>query len=196
MSLEQAGAFFVFAVVAAITPGPSNVLLTATGANVGVLRGVPALLGVCLGMASMMFLVAFGLGSVILGHPGILAAMKWAGAALLLWLAWQIGRSRGGPGEGRPVGFSAAAAFQWVNPKAWLACASAAGTYLRADANGALAQSLGFAALFAAATLPSGFVWLAFGTGLRRWLSSPQRLRAFNLSMGALLAASVILFVA
>jgi threonine/homoserine/homoserine lactone efflux protein len=195
---EQAYAFFVFAVVAAITPGPSNVLLTATGANVGVLRGIPALLGVCLGMASMMFAVAFGLGAVILDHPAVLTVMKWAGAALLLWLAWQIATAKGSSAssDARPIGFLSAAAFQWVNPKAWLACASAAGTYLRADASGALAQSVGFAALFAAATLPSGFVWLAFGTGLRRWLSSPQRMRAFNLAMGALLAASVILFVA
>lgn len=197
MWAEQAFAFFVFALVAAITPGPSNVMLTAAGANAGILRGLPALLGVCLGMASMMFAVAFGLGSLILDHPAVLQAMKWGGAAFLLWLAWKIATAKGagGDGEARPVGFVAAAAFQWVNPKAWLACASAAATYLRADAGGALAQSLAFAALFAAATLPSGFVWLGFGVGLRRWLGSPRALRAFNLIMGALLAASVILFV-
>src|SRR5262245_16795454 len=197
MGAEQAFAFFIFAVVAAVTPGPSNVMLTATGANVGILRGLPALLGVCLGMASMMFAVAFGLGSLILDHPEVLRAMKWGGAAFLLWLAWKIASAKGagGDGEARPVGFVAAAAFQWVNPKAWLACASAAATYLRADAGGALAQSLLFAALFAAATLPSGFVWLGFGVGLRRWLGSPRALRAFNLTMGALLAASVIFFV-
>jgi threonine/homoserine/homoserine lactone efflux protein len=197
MSAEQAVSFFVFAVVAAITPGPSNVLLTATGANVGVLRGLPALLGVCLGMASMMFAVAFGLGSLILDHPALLQAMKWGGAAFLLWLAWKIATAKGAGGDAgaRPVGFTAAAAFQWINPKAWLACASAAATYLRADAGGALAQSLLFAALFATATLPSGFVWLGFGVGVRRWLASPRALRAFNLTMGALLAASVMFFV-
>jgi threonine/homoserine/homoserine lactone efflux protein len=197
MGTEQAVAFFVFAVVAAVTPGPSNVLLTATGANVGVQRGLPALLGVCLGMASMMFAVAFGLGSLILDHPGVLTAMKWAGAAFLLWLAWKIATAEGAgvAEDARPIGFVAAAAFQWINPKAWLACASAAATYLRADSGGALAQSVAFAALFAAATLPSGFVWLGFGVGVRRWLASPRALRAFNLTMGALLAASVLLFV-
>jgi threonine/homoserine/homoserine lactone efflux protein len=197
MSADQAYSFLVFAFVAAVTPGPSNVMLTAAGANAGILRGLPALLGVCLGMASMMFAVAFGLGSLILGQPAVLAAMKWAGAALLLWLSWQIATAKGGgtAAEARPVGFASAAAFQWVNPKAWLACASAAGTYLRADASGALVQSLAFAGLFAAATLPSGFTWLAFGTGLRRFLDSPRRMRAFNLAMGGLLAASVILFV-
>jgi threonine/homoserine/homoserine lactone efflux protein len=197
MGAEQAFAFFIFALVAAVTPGPSNVMLTAAGANAGVLRGLPALLGVCLGMASMMFAVAFGLGSLILDHPAVLQAMKWGGAAFLLWLAWKIATAKGagGAGEARPVGFVAAAAFQWVNPKAWLACASAAATYLRADAGGAFVQSLLFAALFAAATLPSGFVWLGFGVGVRRWLASPRALRAFNLTMGALLAASVIFFV-
>jgi threonine/homoserine/homoserine lactone efflux protein len=197
MSAAQAYSFLIFAIVAAITPGPSNVMLTATGANAGVLRGLPALLGVCVGMASMMFAVAFGLGSLILDHPAVLQAMKWGGAGFLLWLAWKIATAKGagGHGEARPVGFIAAAAFQWVNPKAWLACASAAATYLRADAGGAFAQSLLFAALFAAATLPSGFVWLGFGVGVRRWLGSPRALRAFNLTMGALLAASVIFFV-
>src|SRR3982075_4274194 len=90
MTIEQAVAFIVFSAVAAGTPGPSNALLTATGANVGVVRGLPALFGVAAGMGLMMFVVAFGLGSVILDHPLILTAVKWCGAAVLLWLAWKI----------------------------------------------------------------------------------------------------------
>ena len=46
MTAEQAIAFFLFAFVAAITPGPSNLILTSTGASVGVLRGLPSLFGV------------------------------------------------------------------------------------------------------------------------------------------------------
>jgi threonine/homoserine/homoserine lactone efflux protein len=196
MSAEQASAFFVFAFVAAVTPGPSNVMLTAAGANAGIVRGLPCLFGVDVGMGLMLFLVSFGLGSLVLGHPAVVGAMKWGGAAFLLWLAWKIATAKGGaPGAGEPVGFLAAAALQWVNPKAWLVSTSAAGTYLKADAGGALAQGTGMALVFLAAALPAGFVWLAFGVGLRRWLSSPQRMRAFNLAMGALLAASVILFV-
>src|SRR5438105_9598005 len=93
MTVEQALAFFVFSVIAAGTPGPSNALLTATGANVGVMRGLPALIGVVAGMSMLMFAVAFGLGSIILEHPLILTVVKWGGAAVLLWLAWKIGRS-------------------------------------------------------------------------------------------------------
>ncbi|HEX6691969.1 MAG TPA: LysE family translocator [Burkholderiales bacterium] len=196
MSAEQAYAFLVFAFVAAVTPGPGNVMLTAVGANAGIVRGLPCLLGIDAGMALQLLLVAFGLGSVILGHPDVVEAMKWIGAAFLLWLAWKIATAKGSGGEAasRPVGFFEAAALQWINPKAWLVTTSAAGTYLRAD-GGVLAQALSLAGLFLLAALPSGFVWLAFGTALRRFLGSPRRLRAFNLAMGALLAGSVVLFV-
>src|ERR1051326_3102232 len=95
MTFEQAVAFVVFAVVAAGTPGPSNVLLTATGANAGVLRGLPAVFGVSAGMGVMMFLVAFGLGSVVIANPTFVRVLNILGAAFLLWLAWEIAARSG-----------------------------------------------------------------------------------------------------
>jgi threonine/homoserine/homoserine lactone efflux protein len=197
MAPEQAVAFLLFAVVAAGTPGPSNLLLTATGANVGVLRGLPCLLGVSLGMGVMMFGVAFGLGSVVLANPTVLRALNWVGAAFLLWLAWKIATAKrpdAATGK-KPVGFLGAAAFQWINPKSWLVCASAAGTYLNAAAGSALAQAAAFGALFVLASLPPCFVWLAFGATAQRFLRTDRARRTFNVAMGALLAASVVLVV-
>src|SRR5262249_57988839 len=118
-------------------------MLTAAGARGGVTKGLPCLLGVATGMGLMMFLVPLGLGSVVLGHPLALVVLRWGGAAFLLWLAWTIATSVGGDtlAQGRPVGFAAAAVFQWVNPKSWLVSVSAAATYLSADAGGPVAQS-------------------------------------------------------
>jgi threonine/homoserine/homoserine lactone efflux protein len=195
MTLEQALAFFLFSVAAAGTPGPSNTLLTATGARVGVLRGLPCLLGVALGMGLMMFVVAFGLGSVILRHPVIMEGIKWCGAAVLCWLAWKIataGRA-GADTAGSPVGFLGAAAFQWINPKSWLVCGSAAATFLTDGTSSALAQSAAFGLTFVLASLPSCLPWLAFGAVLQRVLRSDRARRIFNGVMGALLAASVLL---
>jgi threonine/homoserine/homoserine lactone efflux protein len=194
---EQGVAFFVFSIVAAATPGPSNVLLAATGANVGVWRGLPCLLGVTLGMGLMMFVVAFGLGSAILGHPALLQSVKWGGAAVLGWLAWKIATARrlGVSTAGRPAGFLGGATFQWVNPKSWLVCASAAATFLDRGAGGALGQSAAFGLVFVLASLPGCFPWLAFGAVVARFLRSERAWRVFNGVMGALLAASVILFV-
>jgi threonine/homoserine/homoserine lactone efflux protein len=196
MTSEQAIAFFAFSVAAAGTPGPSNVLLTATGASVGVRRGFPCLLGVALGMAVMMFVVAFGLGSVILGNPAVLRAVKWCGAAFLCWLAWKVATARhtGAGPVGQPVGLVGAAAFQWVNPKSWLVCTSAAATFLDPQAGGALGQSAALGLVFLLACLPSCLPWLAFGAALQRLLRSEAAFRIFNGAMGALLAASVILF--
>lgn len=195
MTPEQAVAFLLFAVAAAGTPGPSNLLLTATGAHVGVLRGLPCLFGVTMGMGVMMFLVAFGLGRVVLANPSALRALNWIGAAFLLWLAWKIataGRRDAAAGR-KPVGFIGAAAFQWVNPKSWLVCASAAGAYLTAGSGSALAQAMAFGALFVLASLPCCFVWLAFGATAPRFLRTDRAQRTFNVAMGVLLAGSVVL---
>lgn len=195
MTPEQTVAFLLFATAAAGTPGPSNLLLTATGAHVGVLRGLPCLFGVTIGMGGMMFVVAFGLGTVVLASPIVLRALNWIGAAFLLWLAWRIataGHSAAAAGR-KPVGFIGAAAFQWINPKSWLVCASAAGAYLDAGSGSARAQAMAFGALFVLASLPCCFVWLAFGATAQRLLRTERARRAFNIAMGALLAGSVVL---
>jgi threonine/homoserine/homoserine lactone efflux protein len=93
------------------------------------------------------------------------------------------------------VGFLGAAAFQWIKPKSWLVCASAAGTYLHAGSSSALAQALAFGALFVLASLPCCFVWLAFGATAQRLLRTDRARRTFNIAMGLLLAGSVLLMV-
>lgn len=196
MTAEQSVAFLTFAVAAAVTPGPSNIILASAGANAGVRRGIPCLLGVTLGMGAMMAIVAFGIGSLILGRPQVLAALQWIAIAFLLWLAWKIATARPARGSaaGEIMGFWQAAAFQWVNPKSWLVSASAAGAFLSAGA-GALGQSLALGAVFVLAALPSCFAWLAFGASAQRLLRTDRALRAFNLVMGALLAGSALLYV-
>ncbi|PYN57396.1 MAG: LysE family translocator [Candidatus Rokuibacteriota bacterium] len=183
--------------MAAVTPGPSNIMLTAAGANAGVLRGLPCLLGVMAGMGLMMFLVPLGLGSVVLQNPLVLKALHWGGAAVLLWLSWKIATSRrieSTPG-GNPVGFVGAAVFQWINPKSWLVSASAGGTFLSAEGGSPIVQSAYLGGLFVAAALPSCFLWLAFGATVQRFLHDPRRLRVFNIAMGLLLAMSIALIV-
>jgi threonine/homoserine/homoserine lactone efflux protein len=196
MTLDEILAFVLFAVVAAITPGPSNIILASTGANAGVLRGLPCLFGVATGMGIMVFVVAFGLGSLILDNPLVLTALKWAGIAFLLWLSWKIataGRSDERAGA-EIVGFWGAAVFQWFNPKSWLVSASAVAAYLQADAN-AFVQSASFGLLFALTALPCCLIWLAFGASMQRWLGSDRTRTAFNRAMAVLLAGSTVFFV-
>ena len=197
MSLGLAVPFLLFALVAAITPGPSNLILTSTGAAVGVLRGLPALIGQVLGMGLMLFILAFGLGSLVLNSPLILQGLKWCGIAFLLWLAWKIATAghSDDKAERMRVGFWGAAAFQWVNPKAWIVCAAAVGTYFQAETGSAFVRALALALLFILVALPSCFLWLATGASLQRLLRTQRSAKVFNIVMGALLVGSIALFV-
>src|SRR5215213_5651427 len=186
MTPDQLLAFLLFAVVAAVTPGPSNIILTSTGAAVGVIRGLPCLCGASLGMGSLVF-----------DNTLLLTAVKWGGIAFLLWLSWQIATSRQEvTGHGTPViGFWRAAALQWANPKAWVVSVSAAGTFLQAGAASAIAQEAALGCLFILAALPSSLLWLAFGSSVQRWLRTDRSWTTFSRAMAMLLAASIVLFI-
>ena len=194
MTLEQAAAFFLFAFVAAITPGPSNVLLTATGAQAGFWRGLPCAFGVSAGMGSLMFLAALGLGAILIGRPEVMTAIRLCGAAFLFWLAWKIAAAPAGARQatGEPTGFFGAAALQWVNPKAWMVATGAVATYLQAESGGAIVQAMLFALVFVSAAFPSNLIWLGFGATAQRLLADERRGRIFNRVMGLTLAASVL----
>src|SRR5262249_23181682 len=123
-------------------------------------------------------------------------AVKWGGAAVLCWMAWEGATARrSSPGAtGQPVGLAGAAAFQWINPKSWLVCARAAPTLLDTTARSPAAPSAPPRLPFFLAVLPSCLPWLAFGAVIQRFLTSERAFRIFSAGMGALLAASVILF--
>jgi threonine/homoserine/homoserine lactone efflux protein len=84
--------------------------------------------------------------------------------------------------------FLQAAAFQWVNPKAWAMALGAVAAYVPVPSAGAC---LAVAATFSLVNLPSVAVWAAAGQGVSRWLAGPSRLRAFNWTMAGLLVASL-----
>lgn len=191
-SLSLLGPLALFALVSSITPGPNNVMLAASGLNFGFRRSMPHLLGVNLGFTLMIFLVGVGLGSVFQQVPQLYTVLKYVGAAYLLYLAWKIANSGGmedGAVNGKPMTFLQAAAFQWVNPKAWVMAVGVIATYT---------PQAGFFANLVIATvvcgivnLPSIGVWVTFGTALRRVLHKPWAIRAFNISMALLLVASL-----
>jgi len=186
-------AFVAFAFVTAVTPGPNNVMMLASGVNFGFFRSIPHMLGIAFGFAIMVAAVGVGLGGLFGAYPVLYDFLRWVGAAYLLYLAWGIARSgaptkAGGAGD-RPLGFVGAAAFQWVNPKAWVMALGAVTAYVPQD--GYFRNVLVVAAVFGLVVVPSVGVWAGFGTALRRFLESPRRVRAFNVFMALLLVLSL-----
>jgi len=194
---DRLWAFAAFAFVASATPGPNNVILTATGGAVGLLRGLPALFGVAIGFALMIFSITAGLGGIVLDHPQVLAVLRWVGIAIILRLSWHIAAAPVGvadDGRRRPAGFRRMVVFQWVNPKAWMITASAIADYLGSE-SGSRAQGLTFALIFVVAALIGSLPWLVLGATAARFMTNATAQRAFNVAMGTLLAGSVLLLV-
>ena len=132
MSHELAAAFIVFAVATLFTPGPNNIMLMASGLNFGLSRTVPHGFGVPLGFGFMVLVVGFGLGAFFAAFPIAYQVLKYVGAAYLLYLAWRIATAAGVHNENaraRPFTFFQAAAFQWVNAKAWVMAIGAVTAY-------------------------------------------------------------------
>lgn len=185
-------AFMTYAFVTSITPGPNNTMLLASGLNHGFARSVPHILGISIGFAAMVFGVGAGLGRLFLAYPSLYTTLRVVGAVYLLWLAWQIATAQPlqeTAAAGRPFGFWKAAAFQWVNPKAWIMAIGAIATY--APVEGSVLAVLSIAALYALVNAPSIAVWAAFGTTLRHWLTDQRHLRIFNIAMAVLLVLSL-----
>ncbi len=180
--------------IAAITPGPNNVMLTTTGLNFGVRRGIPHLLGICIGFPVMLALIGLGFGTLFQVYPLLHDAIKVIGIVYLLFLAWKIATTRSsgnGAARSKPINFWQAAAFQWVNAKAWIMGSSALAAYTTLDGNFFLQVAI-ICLSFAIITLPCAGIWLVFGAGLQRFLRDPVHLRRFNLAMALLLAASIV----
>jgi len=189
-------AFFMFAVAAAVTPGPSNLLVMAAGARAGWAGGLRCLAGVVLGMALLMGVAALGLAGVLQAWPGLLMAFRAAGSLFLLWLAWQIASAPPPMQAGRespPAGIGAAFLFQWVNPKSWIVGASAAATFNAAPGQPAAVHAMLMAGIFALAAAPSCALWLVSGTMMQRWMKDQRRAKWIHRAMGMLLAVSVVM---
>jgi threonine/homoserine/homoserine lactone efflux protein len=176
-----------FALAMSATPGPNNAMVAASAANFGLRRTLPHVLGISLGFPAMLVLVGFGATELLAASPGLQTALRWVGAAWMLWLAWRIAGAEpslpGAEARSRPMTLAQAALFQWVNPKAWLIAGGAIASF---------GNSAWLAAIFVVAAFGSLLVWAAIGLGTARLLRTPKALRWFNRAMALLLALSLV----
>lgn len=196
-----AGPVVVFALTMSATPGPNNMMLTASGAQYGFYRTLPHMLGISIGFMVLMVAVALGLGSLFQQWPMLQQGLKVIGSAYLLWLAWKIARapapelSSSSVNQARPacpLSFWQALGFQFVNPKCWVMAISAIASFTLAGDGFWL--SAAFVTLLCGLTnLPSIAMWAGFGVAIGRLLKTAWHWRCFNGVMGVMTAACVVM---
>ncbi|MGJ8626167.1 MAG: LysE family translocator [Sulfitobacter sp.] len=191
MNTETFTALALFAFVSSATPGPNNLMLMASGANYGFRRTIPHMFGISLGFLVLMLLAGIGLVRVFDTYPVSHTILKGLSVIYMVYLAWKIATAapvKERSASSTPMTFLQAAAFQWVNPKAWAMALTAITVYV-ADGGGIILMLAAF--VFACVNLPSITVWTVMGQQMARILTNPVRLRVFNWTMAALLIASL-----
>ncbi|EPK2675719.1 LysE family translocator [Pseudomonas aeruginosa] len=172
--------FLLFAVVASITPGPTNILVLSNSQRHGLAAAWPIVLGACAAVAALILLLGLGLGELLRRHPLLQQGLAWLGVGWLSYLAWSLFRSAGGIGG---------AALQLVNPKAWMMALAALALFAGEGAGQAGRIGL-LALLFFLVSLPCLASWALLGVGSARLLRSPSLMKRFNQGMALLLLAS------
>ncbi len=193
--MDQLLPFALFAFVASITPGPTNILVLSHSSRFGLPTSVPIILGACAAAALLVLLVGTGLGDVLARHATIQTALSWAGIAWLSWMAWQIFSAPAQaidpdqPVEGPRLGLAGAAGLQLVNPKTWMMALAVVSVFAGAEADRSV-RVLWLSLAFFAISIPCMTVWAYLGLGAARFCRSAVAMRRFNRAMALLLLAS------
>lgn len=195
MTIEWYATLFGFAVLTCGTPGPNNLMLTASGANFGVRRTLPHLIGVAVGQPVLQMVLALGLYPLFERWPLLRLGLQIFGSLYLLWLAWRIAVA-GAPSDparrARPLTLLEGLGFQFLNPKAWMMGISAISLFSLPGASYWPSQ-FAVMAMFVLVALPVCFVWGLFGHQLSNWISTDRGWRRLNGSLGALTALCVVM---
>lgn len=186
---HQLVAVAALVLVAAVTPGPNNLVVLRAAAGAGLVGALPAIAGILAGSLALLALVAAGAGAAFAAEPRLRAAIAIGGSLYLAWLGVRLLRARRGRdagGQRAPLdGALALFAFQFLNPKAWLMVVTAT----------AAAPALAFwqlAAVFTVVPAACLILWSASGAALSRLLARPAVATWFDRSMGALLVACAV----
>jgi threonine/homoserine/homoserine lactone efflux protein len=186
-------ALLLFATTMSFTPGPNTTLSAALAANLGLRRAMRFVVGVPIGWGLLLVACAAGLGGVLAAAPVLRGAVKWAGLAYMLWLAWALARSHrlAQAGAVLDVGVRQGIALQFVNIKAWMAALLVSAGWVT-SAEPMLPRLALVLPLMMAFGFASNFAYALVGSALRDWLAQGRRLVAFNRVMAAVLVATAL----
>ena len=175
--------------VAAITPGPNNILVMQASLQGGARSAVLAMFGVISGTMVLYLIVAISFEQILSFHPYAINIIAVVGAAYLMYLGGVIALSKpldqkNVSNKFMPTSFKGIAAFQLLNPKAWVLVSTviASGRPLMPLEN--------IAFLMIIVTTLCLTCWATLGFALSKAIKNPRTHRFVNTVMGS----SLILF--
>lgn len=187
-----------FTLSTVISPGPNNIMLLSSGLTFGYKKTIPHMFGIMIGFSIMVIIVGLGMGVVFERFPLIFTILKVIGVLYLFWMAYKIANNSSSYDvdtdlNGNPFTFLQAAAFQWVNPKAWIVAITAISVFVTSTQNSFI-QVLTISFIYLLSSIVSTNIWALGGVVLKKFLKEEKSIKIFNISMASLLILSVIPF--
>jgi len=185
-------AFFLFSVVASITPGPTNILILSNSYQFGLTKSWALILGASIAAAIIVLVMGIGLGSLLKDYPLIKLIMAWGGALWLTvvsWQLWSIDNDITKDDIKLCAGWKTGALLQIVNPKTWIMALAVSGIFITGDATTIRVTVLSL--IFMLTAIPCLACWGLLGIGTHRLLTKPQHQRNFNRFLALILLISV-----
>ncbi|WP_312229950.1 LysE family translocator [Pseudescherichia sp.] len=184
--------FMLFAFVASITPGPTNILVLSSSQRFGVKATLPAVVSGCAAASLIVLVSGAGAGEILRQYPLVRTGMSWAGVLWLSWMSWQLLRAPATElgGEAlRPFSVRAAAMLQLINPKTWMMALAVVSLFAP---NGAhpLREIAVMALLFLIISQLCLVVWAFCGRAVNRIFRTPASLIWFQRAMALCLLIS------
>lgn len=200
LQAEQLGLFAFAVLLLALTPGPVWIYLFSRTLTQGRRAGYFSLIGVTAGVAVHLLAAAIGLSALLLAVPAAFDAIKLAGAAYLLWLAWSTLRGGGfsfAPQPLEPVPdrvlFRQSLTASVINPKVAVFYLSLFPQFVDPDRGSVLLQSLALGIVhITVSTVVDGSLVTVAGA-LSNWLARrPGWLRAQRWLLGTAFGALAV----
>ncbi len=187
-----------FALVGAVTPGPVNLVALRYGVQGGLARPLGYTVGASVSYGALLWFAGVG-AAPLLQFPMLAQLVRWAGAAYLATLAWQIftapvdaaDDSSGGLQRNAWRALLDGGLFQVLNPKAWLVAISGVALFTAGRTGERSALSL-FCLISTIVCCIGVGIWAAAGRMIKAWLAAPRRQRIFNRALGSALGITVV----
>ena len=193
MTLSLWAAFVAASSILLIIPGPTVLLVVSYALGQGWRTALPMAIGVALGDFTAMTLSMLGLGALLAASATLFTALKWIGAAYLVWLGVKLWRA-GGALEATPRTDAASAArmlgHAWLvtalNPKSITFFVAFLPAFLDPHAD-FLTQMLVFETTFVVLAFANSFTYALVASRARGLVANPRAIRIVNRTGGGLL---------
>ena len=202
MDLVTLAAFTIAYAIAVLVPGPGVAAVVARALGGGFMSAVPMVLGILVGDLIYLVFALFGLAAIATWFGPIFVVVRWAGAAYLLFIAWQFWTAKPGSEQIRAKSestwktFLSGFALTMGNPKTIVFYLALLPTVIPLDQPITILGFTELVAIVVVVLLIIGLAYAGLAAAARDFFKSSKAIRRLNRTAGVMMASAAAFVVA